>query len=102
MALSSMDLRRSQAPEPPRWGIPAAVDEQGHGGSKHERKMHMRNRLWSIVVGGVMGALLWAGPVGAKPESSAVFPGDGVDGPALRYTPNGDGTAGHFGVGHVL
>jgi Protein of unknown function (DUF1566) len=90
MALSSMDLRRSQAPEPLRWVIPAPVDEQGHGGSKHERKMHMRNGLWSIVVGGVMGVLLWAGPVGAEP--AAVFPGDGVDGPALSYTDKGDGT----------
>jgi hypothetical protein len=27
----------------------------------------MRNGLWSIVVGGVVGALLWAGPVGAQP-----------------------------------
>ena len=72
------------------------------------------------MVGGVMGALLWAGPVVAQPfpgglpacvrqlnycnadlgmcqtdleacqaESNAVFPGDGVDGPALSYTDNG-------------
>ena len=32
--------------------------------------MRMRNGLWGIVVGGVMGALLWAGPAGAQP-----FPG---------------------------
>jgi hypothetical protein len=32
--------------------------------------MRMRNGLWSIVVGGVVGALLWAAPVGAQP-----FPG---------------------------
>src|SRR5205823_5493222 len=30
----------------------------------------IRNGLWSIVVGGVVGALLWAGPVGAQ-----TFPG---------------------------
>jgi Protein of unknown function (DUF1566) len=101
MALSGMGLRRSQAPEPPRWAIPTTVDERSHGGSKHERKGHMRNRLWGIVLGGVMGALLWAGAVGAQPptaggpgdeEPCAVFPGDGVDGAALSYTENGDGT----------
>jgi Protein of unknown function (DUF1566) len=85
--------------------------------------MHMRAALWSIVVGGLIGALLWVGPVGAQPfpgglpecvrqlntcnanlqtcqtdlaaclaEPGAVFPGDGVDGPALSYTDNGDGT----------
>ena len=85
--------------------------------------MHMWNIWSSIVVGGVVGALLWAGPVGAQPflgglpecvrqlntcnanlqtcqtdlaecqaEPTAVFPGDGVDGPALSYTDNGDGT----------
>jgi hypothetical protein len=32
--------------------------------------MHMRAALWSIVVGGLIGALLWVGPVGAQP-----FPG---------------------------
>ena len=32
--------------------------------------MHMRAALWSIVVGGLIGALLWIGPVGAQP-----FPG---------------------------
>ena len=30
----------------------------------------MRNALWSMVVGGIVGALLWTGPVGAQP-----FPG---------------------------
>ena len=50
--------------------MPATVDEHSHGGSKQERKRHMRNGLWSIVVGGVVGALLWAAPVGAQP-----FPG---------------------------
>jgi len=83
----------------------------------------MRNGLWSIVVGGIVGVLLWAGPVGAQPfpgglprcqaslgtcttnlgtcqtdlaaclaEPTVVFPGDGVDGPALSYTNHGDGT----------
>ncbi len=37
------------------------------GGSKQERKRYMRNGLWSIVVGGVVGALLWVGPVVAQP-----------------------------------
>jgi hypothetical protein len=48
---------------------------------------------------GVVGALLWAGPVGVQgglPACQAgpnvVFPGDGVDGQALSYTDNGDGT----------
>ena len=50
--------------------MPATVDEQSHGGSKQERRRHMRNGLWSIVVGGVVGVLLGAGPVGAQP-----FPG---------------------------
>jgi len=57
-------------PEPLRLVMPAIVDEHGHGGSKQEREMRMGNRLWSIVVGGVVGALLWAGPVIAQP-----FPG---------------------------
>src|SRR5215510_4140966 len=78
--------------------------------------MHMWNIWSSIVVGGVVGALLWAGPVGAQPflgglpecvrqlntcnanlqtcqedlAECQVFPGDGVDGPALSYTDNGD------------
>ena len=74
-------------------------------------------------MGGVVGVLLGAAPVGAQPfpgglpacvrqlntcnanlqtcqtdlaeceaAPSAVFPGDGVDGPALSYTDNGDGT----------
>jgi hypothetical protein len=50
--------------------MPATVDEHSHGGSKQERKRHMRNGLWSIVVGGVVGVLLGAAPVGAQP-----FPG---------------------------
>ena len=37
------------------------------GGSKQERKRYMRNGWWSIVVGGVVGVLLWAGPVVAQP-----------------------------------
>src|SRR5881409_2214107 len=91
------------------------VDEQSHGGSKQERRRHMRKGLWSIVVGGVVGALLWAGPVGARPfpgglaacqaslgtcqtdlricqtalAECQVFPGDGVEGPALSYHDNG-------------
>ena len=83
----------------------------------------MRNGWWSIVVGGLVGALLYAGPVGAQPftgglpecvrqlntcnanlgtcetdraacqaEPNVIFPGDGVDGPALSYHDNGDGT----------
>jgi Protein of unknown function (DUF1566) len=75
-------------------------------------------------VGGLIGALLWVGLVGAQPfpgglpacvsqlntcnanlqtyqtdlaacqaEPGAVFPGDGMNGPALSYTDNGDGTA---------
>src|SRR5262249_26271131 len=78
--------------------------------------MHMKNGWWNILVGGVVGALLWAAPVGAQPfpgglpacvrelntcntnlqtcqtdlAECQVFPGDGVDGPALSYTDNGD------------
>ena len=78
----------------------------------------MRNGLWSIVVGGLVGALLGAAPVGAQPflgglpecvrqlntcnadlgncqadlAECQVFPGDGVDSPALSYTDNMDGT----------
>jgi hypothetical protein len=61
-----------------------------------------------MVCGGV-GLLLLAGMAGAQPfpgdlpacqlaleaceaEPNAIFPGDGVDGPALSYTDNGDGT----------
>jgi hypothetical protein len=44
--------------------MPATVDEQSHGGSKQERKRHMRNGWWSIVVGGVVGVLLGAGQSG--------------------------------------
>src|SRR6266581_3910138 len=51
--------------------------------------MHMRIAWGSIVGWGIAGALLWAGSVGAQP---AVFPGDGVNGPALRYTDHRDGT----------
>jgi hypothetical protein len=85
--------------------------------------MHMRTALGSIVVGGLIGALLWTGLVGAQQapsglpacqaslktcqtnlgkcntaltvceaEPDVVFPGDGVDGPALSYHDNGDGT----------
>src|SRR6266478_6186924 len=81
--------------------------------------MHMRIAWWSIVVGGIIGALLWAGPAGAQglpgclrqlgmcttslgtckkdlavceAEPTVIFPGDGVDGPTLRYTDNGNGT----------
>ena len=106
--------------------------------------MQAKNAWWLIIVGGMVGALLWAGPVGAQPfpgglpacraelntcnanlgscttdlgtcptdlgvctadltqtqadlvacqaAPSAVFPGDGVDGPALSYTDNGNGT----------
>jgi hypothetical protein len=53
--------------EPPRWVIPATVDEQGHGGSKQERKMDMRNGLWIIVMGGVVGTILAAGLAAAAP-----------------------------------
>lgn len=83
----------------------------------------MRNGLWFIAMGGIVGALLWPGPVGAQSfpgglpacvaqlnacksdlgtcktdleacqaEPTVVFPGDGVDGPPLHYTDNGDGT----------
>jgi hypothetical protein len=45
-------------PEPPTSVMPAIVDEHGHGGSKQGREMRMRNGLWSIVVGGVVGVLL--------------------------------------------
>src|SRR5438309_996303 len=34
--------------------------------SKQERSMHMRTALWSIVVGGIIGALPWTGPAGAQ------------------------------------
>ena len=85
--------------------------------------MHMRTAWWSMVVGGLIGALLWTGLVGAQQapsglpacqaslktcqtnlgkcntaltvceaEPDVVFPGDGVDGPALSYHDNGDGT----------
>jgi Protein of unknown function (DUF1566) len=84
----------------------------------------MRAALWSIVVGGLIGAMLWVGPVGAQPfpgglpacvgqlntcnanlqtcqtdlaaclaEPTVIFPGDGLDGPALSYKDNGNGTA---------
>ena len=70
--------------------------------------------------GGLIAALLWTGPVGAqglpaclaqlgqcvtrlgtcqkgldacRAEPTVIFPGDGVDGPALSYTDNRDGTA---------
>jgi hypothetical protein len=78
----------------------------------------MRIAWWSIVGWGMAGALLWAGPGGAQPfpgglpacvrqlntcntnletcqtdlGACQVFPGDGVDGPMLSYTDNGDGT----------
>jgi hypothetical protein len=102
--------------------MPATVNEHGYGGSKQEWR-YMRNGWWSIVVGGVVGALLYAAPVGAQPfpgglpecvrqlntcnanlqtcqtdlaacqaEPVVVFPGNGVDGPALSYHDNGDGT----------
>ena len=121
-------------PELSRRVMPATVDEQNHGGSKQKRKGHMRNGVWIIVVVGVVGTLLWAGPVraqGGLPMCQAdlntctsnlntcttslstcttsavacqtalaacqagpnvVFPGDGMNGQALSYTDNGDGT----------
>lgn len=81
--------------------------------------MHMRTELWSIVGWGMVGALLWAGHAGAQglpgclrelgactaslgtcqkdlatcqAEPTVIFPGDGVNGPQLSYTDNGDGT----------
>jgi len=82
--------------------------------------MHMRIAWWSIVGWGITGALLWAGPAGAQgglpgclrelgactaslgtcqkdlatcqAEPTVIFPGDGVNGPQLSYTDNGDGT----------
>ena len=58
---------------------------------KQERKRHMRNGLWIIVMGRVVGTRLAAGLAAAHPPK-VVFPGDGVDGPALSYTDNGDST----------
>jgi hypothetical protein len=78
----------------------------------------MRIAWWSMVMGGLIGALLWTGPVGAQQPpgglpacqaslqrcqadlaachtelaSCQVFPGDGVQGPPLLYRDNGDGT----------
>ena len=73
------------------------------------RQWTMWHRVWSMMVCGGVGLLLLAGMAGAQPfpgdlqacqlaleaceaEPIAVFPGDGVDGPALNYTDNGDGT----------
>jgi Protein of unknown function (DUF1566) len=78
--------------------------------------MQMGKVLWSISVAGIVGVLLWTGPAGAQPfpgglpacraslqrcqgdlescqtelATCATFPGDGVDGPALSYTDNGE------------
>ena len=137
--LSGMEPRRSGV-----CGAAAVGHSRDRGRAKPQREQAgeedaMRNGLWSIVVGGVAGALLCAGPVGAQPfpgglpacqvslntctrsltqtqgqlsactsnlsicttslgtcqtelaaclgePPTAVFPGDGVDGPALSYT----------------
>src|SRR5262245_11173262 len=52
--------------------MPATVDEQGHGGSKQERKMHMRNGLWSIVVGGTVRVMLAVGVAKAAAPKDAL------------------------------
>src|SRR5712691_4505056 len=81
--------------------------------------MHTKNVGWMIIVGGMVGALLTAGLAEAasckavanqlamcqgslttcqadlaacQAEPTVIFPGDGVDGPALSYTDNSDGT----------
>jgi len=87
-----------------------------------EEQMHAKNEWWMIIVGGMVGALLAAGVAVAsnagglpacqarletcttnlgicetdlavcQAEPNVVFPGDGVDGPALSYHNNFDGT----------
>lgn len=52
--------------------MPVTVDEQGHGGSTQERKIRMRNRLWIIVVGGVVGMMLAAGLAAADSPRKAL------------------------------
>ena len=66
----------------------ASVEEQDHGESEKEEKVHTKNVWWMIVVGGMVGALLAAGAAVQAED----FPGDGVTGPALRYRTQGDGT----------
>jgi hypothetical protein len=64
--------------------------------------MTTRTMWWGLICCGVVGALLVLRTDGApedlppceacQEEAQAVFPGDGVNGPALRYQDHGDGT----------
>jgi hypothetical protein len=44
----------------------AIVGEQHHGENEQEEKMQTKNTWWMIMIGGMLGVLLWAGPVGAQ------------------------------------
>jgi hypothetical protein len=60
-------------------------------GKVKERTMDAKNVWKMLLVSAMVGVLLASGTAGA--QGCVVFPGDGVTGPALSYTDNGDGTA---------